>query len=161
MDQIKMFIKSQARITNLPYLEHYPFSPVDLPDAIKTHAFGNADLPPDVEISELGNILMNHKMRGRAMSKKDLAWIEQVPDHWKKVVKDAVLKSRDSSPPSSMHKGPSKDSLPSVNDEPEPYARQPLPSRDTLRLSISRQHQLPVQPQAQNHKHRDASYMSK
>ena len=85
MDKIQGFIKNQSRVSEFPYIEHYPCSAQGLPKTIQDRAYGSGDLPVEVDISELSMVLGDAKMRGR---KKESApdWLQHVPDAYKGMV---------------------------------------------------------------------------
>ena len=89
MDKVQGFIKSQPRVVEFPYLEHYPCGAKDLPRSIKDRAYDPANLPVEVNIPELNMVLGDNKMRGR---KKEPVpeWLHYVPDAFKGIVLQQV-----------------------------------------------------------------------
>lgn len=131
MDKIQSFIKGQARVTELPYLEHYPCSASGLPKEIQQRAYGSEGLPVEVDIPELGIILGDNKMRGRKKEQMP-DWLQHVPEAYRGLVLQQMGANK---------RGPSSSSSHIFVPEPVPL---PMPSAPLLR-----QAQKPPQPSIQ------------
>jgi hypothetical protein len=82
MDKIQTFLKAQARVAGLPYLEHYPSSASQLPEDMQKKAYPNEELPVDINIPELAIILGDNKLRGRPKHVAP-AWLQHVPEEYR------------------------------------------------------------------------------
>jgi hypothetical protein len=78
MTQIQTFIKEGSRKTELPYMVDYPVNAMQLTEALQAAFEG--DIPPEVAISELDQILAGRNLRGRPKTDpNDPEWVQHLP----------------------------------------------------------------------------------
>ena len=98
MDKIKAFIKAgRPKSTEAVYLVDYPVAAKDLPASLQKLAFGDGDLPVEVNIPELDQILAGMKQRGRDKLKEP-PWLQHVPLEYRSMVTLQMKKQTCSTP---------------------------------------------------------------